>query len=233
MQVAWMTWTSAHEFELETAVRLLLASLFGGLIGIEREMKGRPAGLKTFSLVCIGAALIMITNIYICERFGYGGDVTRMAAQVISGIGFLGAGTIMVTGRSQVKGLTTAAALWGTAALGICIGSGFYLGGILGVTIMFGTAFIYRYLDRRIIEKARLMRIYIEGTDEKILMRLLDYFNVREIRVQSLQRRPENMWSSKNTSAMVEFELPKRKKHDRILEELKAIPDVIYVEELL
>ena len=87
---------------------------------MERELKGRPAGMKTFSLVCIGAAMVMITNEYIINTVSDGnGDIGRLAAQVISGIGFLGAGTIIVTGNNQIRGLTTAAALWVTAAMGI------------------------------------------------------------------------------------------------------------------
>ena len=93
-------------------IRLLLGSICGGLIGLEREMKGRPAGLKTFSLVCMGATLVMVTNEFIYVNVANStGDSARMAAQVISGIGFLGAGTIMTTGNDRVKGLTTAAAL--------------------------------------------------------------------------------------------------------------------------
>ena len=122
------------EFGWVVLLRLVLASLCGGLIGVERGMKGQAAGSRTFSLVCMGAALAMLTNGYIFKHLAGGaGDVTRMAAQVISGIGFLGAGTIMMTSHNHVKGLTTAAALWVTAAVGNAIGCGFYLGGLAGM----------------------------------------------------------------------------------------------------
>ena len=118
---------SEESFMGSVLIRLVCAAVCGGIIGFERGLKGRPAGLKTFSLVCIGATMVMVTNEYIIEYVSGGsGDPARLAAQVISGIGFLGAGTIMVTGANQVKGLTTAAALWVTAAIGITIGSGFY-----------------------------------------------------------------------------------------------------------
>ena len=94
--------------------RLCLAVLCGGIIGVERGRKGRPAGFRTHILVCLGSALAMMTNAYLIEYYG-GGDPARLGAQVISGIGFLGAGTIIVTGRQQVKGLTTAAGLWASA----------------------------------------------------------------------------------------------------------------------
>ena len=120
-----LTGDTTESFLISVLVRLFCAAICGGIIGFERGLKGRPAGLKTFSLVCIGATMVMVTNEYIMIYVSGGsGDAARMAAQVISGIGFLGAGTIMVTGANQVKGLTTAAALWVTAALGITIGAG-------------------------------------------------------------------------------------------------------------
>lgn len=91
-------------FQISTLMRLVFAAVCGGLIGLERELKGRPAGLKTFSLVCVGATLAMITNEYISVYVSGGsGDAARMAAQVISGIGFLGAGTIIVTGVTRLR----------------------------------------------------------------------------------------------------------------------------------
>ena len=115
-----MDWTSI-------VIRLLAATLCGGLLGMERERKKRPAGLRTYILVCMGAALVIMTNIYITDLYGTG-DPTRLAAQVVSGIGFLGAGTIIVTTRNRVRGLTTAAGLWASACMGIAIGAGFYIG---------------------------------------------------------------------------------------------------------
>lgn len=130
-EFVWMLRLS--ELEQTVILRLAFAAVAGGLIGMERELKGRPAGMKTFSLVCIGASMVMVTNEYIIKYLSNGtGDIARLAAQVISGIGFLGAGTIIVTGNNQIRGLTTAAALWVTAALGITIGAGFFFGGLIG-----------------------------------------------------------------------------------------------------
>ena len=105
------------------AVRIAVAVVLGGIIGLERGLKNRPAGLRTYMLVCVGACLIMVTNQYIYQVFGTG-DPVRMGAQVVSGIGFLGAGTIVVTKRNQIKGLTTAAGLWAAAAVGLSVGIG-------------------------------------------------------------------------------------------------------------
>ena len=116
-------------------VRLLLIVLFSGMIGIERASKRHEAGLRTYILVCIGAAVAMLTNQFIFEAFNTG-DVGRIAAQVISGIGFLGAGTILITSRNQIKGLTTAAGLWACACMGISIGVGFYTLTIIGFLLI-------------------------------------------------------------------------------------------------
>ena len=103
---------------LAVALRIVAAIIIGGMIGLERGMKNRAAGLRTYMLVCVGSCLVMLTNQFIFQSFGTG-DPVRMGAQVVSGIGFLGAGTIIVTRRSQIKGLTTAAGLWAAAGVGL------------------------------------------------------------------------------------------------------------------
>ena len=106
--------------------RLITAVILGGIIGFEREHSHRPAGFRTHILVSVGSALIMMTAIYISKHVEGEVDLSRMSAQVVSGIGFLGAGTIILTGRQEIKGLTTAAGLWASACMGLAIGSGFY-----------------------------------------------------------------------------------------------------------
>lgn len=221
------------EFEGIALFKMLLSTICGGFIGLEREMKGRPAGLKTFSLVCMGSTLAMITNEYIVITLAQGnGDTARMAAQVISGIGFLGAGTIMVTGHNQVKGLTTAAALWVTAALGIAIGSGFYFGGAAAMAVIYLSSFVYRIIDRKIMEHSRMMRIYVEGVDEEFMLRLIEFFGKYQIRVRSLERKSENKWFAQDTCAMIEMELGKKQRHEMILTAIREIEGLRYVEEI-
>ena len=120
---------------MSTVIRITLAMILGGCLGMERELKNRPAGLRTYMLVCVGSCLIMLTNQYSYQVFQVG-DPVRMGAQVVSGIGFLGAGTIIVTRRSQIKGLTTAAGLWASAAIGLAVGIGFYEAAIAGSAVI-------------------------------------------------------------------------------------------------
>ncbi|MDR1766563.1 MAG: MgtC/SapB family protein [Lachnospiraceae bacterium] len=139
-------------------LRVLLAVLIGGLLGVEREMKRHPAGFRTYIIVCLGAAMVMMTNQYILKIVG-SGDPTRLGAQVISGIGFLGAGTIIVTSRSQVKGLTTAASLWTVACLGLAIGSGFYEGAVVGGVAVFLIMFVFQKIDDWVALNNRFIRL--------------------------------------------------------------------------
>ena len=130
----------------EVVVRLLLAVLFSGLIGLEREVSGRAAGFRTHILVCVGSTLVMLTALHLMDQYrGMASiDPGRVAAQVVSGIGFLGAGTIIQI-RDSVRGLTTAAGLWASAGIGLAIGSGFYVGAVATTVIVL---LVLRFLSR-------------------------------------------------------------------------------------
>ncbi|MEA4831823.1 MAG: MgtC/SapB family protein [Oscillospiraceae bacterium] len=149
---------------LTIIIRSLLAVTCGAAIGIEREIKRRAAGLRTHMLVCLGAAMVMMTNEYIVTAFG-SGDPTRMAAQVVSGIGFLGAGTIIVTGSTHIRGLTTAAGMWAAASVGLAVGSGFYSGALIGTLIITIILTLLQRADRYFSNKSTYCDIYIELKD--------------------------------------------------------------------
>ena len=127
---------------LSVLIRLALAVIFGGLIGLERERKHRPAGFRTHILICLGAAMTTLTSQYLFLSLRQFTDIARLGAQVIAGIGFIGAGSIIVTQRRRVKGLTTAAGLWASAAIGLCFGAGFYEGGIIAALLILLTLLI-------------------------------------------------------------------------------------------
>ena len=148
-------------FELESVIKILMALVCGGLIGYEREFKNRPAGLRTHILVCIGAALVMVVAQFMYNNNASGNiDTTRLGAQVVSGIGFLGAGTI-IRERFGVKGLTTAASLWAVACIGIAVGSGYYL--IAGITtlVIIGSLVLFRKLEKVMKIKSEKAKIKI------------------------------------------------------------------------
>lgn len=223
----------AGSFQLSALVRLVFAGICGGIIGFERELKGKPAGLKTFAFVCMGATLAMVTNEYITVYVtGGSGDAARMAAQVISGIGFLGAGTIMVSGSNQIKGLTTAAALWVTASLGITVGCGFYFGAIAGTILVCTFSTLFTFFDKIIAGNNRYMRICVEVVNEEAMIGLLDFFSEKGIRVKHLHRRSEFKWHKKDICVVMELDFGKRQKHHVIMDGIRGMDGLRYVEEM-
>ena len=137
----------------EVVVRLLLALFLSGLVGLEREARGQPAGFRTHILVCVGSTLMMLTGLYLTAH--YHGvvevDPSRLAAQVVSGIGFLGAGTI-IQFRDSVRGLTTAASLWTAAGIGLAAGCGFYAGAISTTGLVLIVLLVLRGLEHRVVK---------------------------------------------------------------------------------
>lgn len=147
---------------LSIALRLILAAVFGGVIGLERGRHGSSAGLRTHILVCLGGALASLLGLYSAEILGYGGEPLRVAAQVVSGIGFLGAGMIIVKNDNMIVGLTTAAIMWTTAIIGVALGIGFYGGALLAVLICVFTAAFLTRLERK---RKKSTNIYMEVND--------------------------------------------------------------------
>ena len=140
--------------QFEMIARLFLAAIISGLVGYEREIHGRLAGFRTHILVCVGSTLIMLTSMYIFEI--YRGlatpDPARIAAQVVSGIGFLGAGTI-IRFKASVRGLTTAASLWTIAGIGLAVGSGLYVPAAVTTVIVLATLFFLNIFEKSLIRK--------------------------------------------------------------------------------
>ncbi|MCG4586179.1 MgtC/SapB family protein, partial [Anaerosalibacter bizertensis] len=146
----------------EIVIRLVLSALIGGLIGVEREVNNRPAGLRTHILVSVSSALMMLVSIngFIDAETGLRtGDSARLAAQVVSGMGFLGAGTIIKTG-GNIQGLTTAASLWTCAGIGLAIGNGYYFGGLFtSMTVLFTLMSLSSFEKRIAKKKYKILKI--------------------------------------------------------------------------
>ena len=172
---------------LAITIRLLFALTVGLIIGIDRERKRRVAGIKTHILVCLGSALVMITSQYMMLEFGEVADISRMGAQVISGVGFLGVGTIIVTGRNQVKGLTTAASIWVCACVGLAAGIGFVEGVVIVLILLVLTLKVLGRLDTLVRKSGKEVDLYIEFVDNKSLLNFCDKIKADGHRISKMQ----------------------------------------------
>ena len=159
------------------ALRLLLAVLMGSFIGNERAKRGQSAGARTHLLVCLGSALTALISVYLAEITGSTGDVTRISAQVISGIGFLGAGMIMVKHNNVIKGLTTAAGVWTTSIIGIALGYGFYYGAVVAFILFLAATVAFSKLENSRISS---IEAYVEIDDmseaNKVIQQMEQFF---------------------------------------------------------
>lgn len=169
--------------------RLLLATVVGSVIGMERGRQGRAAGMRTHVLVCLGAALTAMTGMYAYEILGVGNDPLRISAQVISGIGFLGVGSILIKGRFQITGLTTSAGLWTAAAIGLALGIGYYEGALVTFMLAVITVTILHRLEYKVFIRHVRFGIYVEICSDtevrKTVEFLGDNWKVTDIQVTS------------------------------------------------
>ncbi len=216
---------------LSICLRLLIAILTGGIMGIEREKKNRPAGLRTYMLVCVGSCLIMLTNQYLYQSTG-AGDPMRLGAQVISGIGFLGAGTIIVTKRNQIKGLTTAAGLWTAAGIGLALGVGFYEAALIAAAAIFLILSVFHRWDARMHRHSKLMELYIEYDARITMGGIVRAVREMGLRIDGVQ--PENDSTAEITArgVILSLKLDKRRDHTKYIERLRGLDGVLYLEEL-
>lgn len=169
-----------QEFNTTSVVfRLVLALISGGVIGSERGRHGHPAGFRTHILVCLGATMAALVGLYTNYILEFNSDPLRVGAQVVSGIGFLGAGTILIRGGSKISGLTTAAALWATATIGLAIGVGFYSGSIVCTLIALLTTAFMSKLERNAKRRQETDHIYVELDDPRAVTELVDEIEKR------------------------------------------------------
>ena len=229
--IDFLDWT-INFHDLGTSVfKIALALLCAGVIGLERGRKKRPAGFRTYMVVCVGATLVMMTNEYLCEVYGTG-DVARLGAQVINGIGFLGAGTIITTGHNRVKGLTTAAGLWTSACIGLAIGSGYYEGAILGTCAIVIIMVVLHSFDRRLTNNTKAIILYVEFTKMSVMRKLVGFARENDIKVEDVEiEQPNNMMEAK-MAAVVTLRLPNKENHLEFLEKVSSLEGVMFVEEI-
>lgn len=216
---------------LEATIKMALALICGGVLGIERGRKKRPAGFRTYMLVCLGATLVMMTNEHICRVYGTG-DMARMGAQVVNGIGFLGAGTIITTGHNRVKGLTTAAGLWAAACIGLAIGSGYYVGAVLGTIMIVLIMVVFHNFDRRFLSSTKLLTIYIEFEKMSSIRKVVAFARANHISVNDVEVETGEQVATANLAAVVTLSLPIKESHAEIIEQIGTLEGIIYAEEI-
>ena len=211
--------------------RLTLAVVCGGLIGAEREIKRRPAGFRTHILICLGSAITTLTSQYLLFQHLFN-DIARLGAQVISGIGFVGAGTIIVTRDKRVKGLTTAAGLWTSAIIGLTFGGGFYEGGILATVFIMLAELVFSRIEYRVLENVPEINLYMEYEDKHCLDDVLQLYRSCNIKVLNIQitRSAEN--GEHNACAIFSLRLPRSCGVEKLLTLVGRCEGIVSVEEL-
>ena len=212
-------------------IRLTLATICGGILGAERGRKKRPAGFRTHILVCIGAAMIMITSQYMSDILGMTGDASRMGAQVISGIGFLGAGTIMVVGKNEVKGLTTAAGLWACACMGLAVGIGFYEGAILSCIFLYAVVTVLHRLDVHSRMHTRVLDIYVELEEVVGIANFMKVVKSDGTKITNVEVRKLDKLDSHTIAFSMTLTLAEKRDHNEYMMQLNNIDGVCCLKE--
>lgn len=214
----------------EILLRLFLSTCLGGLLGFERTHVGRAAGLRTYAIVSCASALIMMTNLFLFDSLK-ASDPARLGAQVISGIGFLGAGSILVTGkyRQHIKGLTTAAALWASGAIGLACGCGYYFAAITSTAIIFFAMHFLRIIEKRMLLQDRNIIFYMELDTLQSMSIVADFFHEMSVSIEDMRiSRP----FLDNAGAAITYiiVLPKGMKRTELINKLTKNQHVIYIE---
>lgn len=214
------------------ALRMTLAVVCGGIIGIEREYKRRPAGFRTHILICLGAAMTTLTSQYLYLVLGQYTDMARLGAQVVAGIGFIGAGTIIVTRRQRVKGLTTAAGLWAAAIIGLTLGGGFYEGGLFATLLILIAELFFSRVEYRMLKNAPEVNLYVEYGDNRTMDVLLQEFREHGLKILNMGIIHPNSNEEHNACAIFTLRLHKGLDVDQLKQEILATAGVVSVREL-
>lgn len=217
---------------ISVSVRLVLSCLFGGIIGLERGQKRRPAGFRTYMLVCLGSALAMMTNQYASLLCGIHTDVSRIGAGVISGIGFLGAGTIIVTRNQQVKGLTTAAGIWACASMGLALGVGFYSAAIIGFILIVLSMTLLHNIDNIVYSSSKVMDLYVECQDARYIKEVIKYLRLQNVQVSTMDIIKNKSTIDNSISVIMTVKQATKGTHEKIVDGLTSMEGITFIEEL-
>ena len=217
---------------LSTTVRMVLAVLCGGIIGIEREYKRRPAGFRTHILICLGATMTTLTSQFLYLNMHYYTDMARLGAQVVAGMGFIGAGTIIVTRRQRVKGLTTAAGLWASACMGLAIGAGFDACVLPGLVLICLCVRVLPALEAVKVENARNMNLYIEFTSMDDVGLILGCIKAQNVDIYNVDIERGRKDRSQSPSAVFSLRLHKKRSHSQVVAAIAKLECIRMIDEI-
>lgn len=227
MQHILHTITYLQEFNsISIIVRLLLSVLLGGLIGIERSRSGRAAGLRTHILVCLGSAIASMVGLYINEAYGESGDISRIAAQVVSGLGWIGAGVILVKNEATVTGLTTAACVWSVGTIGIATGYGFYEAAIIGTLLMFFITKTLNTFDDKLRHSMKEISIYVEFINAKQINTTLAEIKKMDLHIDVIHPEKTKTNSTDGVGAELLVHIKKDADVNKTIEHINEIENV-------
>ena len=212
-------------------LRIILSLFIGGILGFDRERKNRPAGFRTYILVCLGSTIVMMTNQYVYQMFD-SGDPTRLGAQVVSGVGFLGAGTIILTGRNQAKGITTAAGIWAAACCGLTIGIGFYECAIAGGIAIFAVMALLQKLEGLLRKNSTTVELYLEYDNKMPFSDFLNHIRQNDLDIVSLEFSKNFIVPDNYGAVTLTISGKTKDSHDIILNLVKNAPGIIFFMEL-
>ena len=218
--------------DFAVVIRLLMATICGSLIGWERIVRRHSAGIRTFALVSLGSAVATVLNLYLSNMAGMDADASRIPAGVVSGIGFLGAGTIIVTGRNQIKGLTTAASLWVASCMGMAFGAGYLTVGLSCFALVMIANLVLMRVSQQIEESSRYVSLYIEVEETNGIKKLRKRVAEIGYQINSINKTKDKTLSGTDTAIMVELDFGKKHSHKELLDELNNLDFVSYVEEV-
>lgn len=217
------------EFNTVTVViRVLLAALAGALVGLEREFHGRAAGMRTHMMVALGAALAAMIGLFTVNELGISSDPMRVGAQVISGVGFLGAGTILLRGGgSRITGLTTAAGLWTAASIGLAVGIGFYVGAFMTVFAAMLTFTLITSLEHFLNRKRQRMAIYLELKNVDAVAPMLEMLRT-EYGLMEAQVTPPRSGTAPHVGMEILVRVPQKLSTEKNLKRFSDLPQVVF-----
>ena len=211
--------------------RFFISFLLSGIIGFERSRHGRPAGLRTHIIVCLGSTMTALIGQYTCLVMGFSSDPMRVSAQVISGIGFLGAGTILIRGRNHVTGLTTAAGLWTTACIGIATGLGFYSGAVICAIIFFLSAGALTRVETIGKNGKNIIRVYLECDDASVTNAVLDILTGPEYGLYAVEITPPRTGIANHLGIEAIMPIPKNSDRKELVDGLAKNDHILFAVE--